>query len=127
MGYVGEELNKILLYLCASSRKLDDPISVLIISQSASGKSYLVDIVRRLMPPEEVVAVTSLSDQVLNYIDDLMHKSMILGEAVHSDTIEYQIREMLSGKELSRLVTVKDRKPEKCRARLCELLLLFQA
>ena len=108
MGYVGEELNKILLYLCASSRKLDDPISVLIISQSASGKSYLVDIVRRLMPPEEVVAVTSLSDQVLNYIDDLMHKFMILGEAVHLDTIEYQIREMLSGKELSRLVTVKD-------------------
>ena len=73
MGYVGEELNKILLYLCASSRKLDDPISVLIISQSASGKSYLVDTVRRLMPPEEVVAVTSLSDQALNYIDDLMH------------------------------------------------------
>lgn len=62
MGYVGEELNKILLYLCASSRKLDDPISVLIISQSASGKSYLVDTVRRLMPPEDVVAVTSLSD-----------------------------------------------------------------
>lgn len=108
LGYVGEELNKILLYLCASSRKLDDPISVLIISQSASGKSYLVDTVRRLMPPEEVVAVTSLSDQALNYIDDLMHKFMILGEAVHSDTIEYQIREMLSGKELSRLVTVKD-------------------
>lgn len=108
MGYVGEELNKILLYLCASSRKLDDPISVLIISQSASGKSYLVDTVRRLMPPEDVVAVTSLSDQALNYIDDLMHKFLILGEAVHSDVIEYQIREMLSGKELSRLVTVKD-------------------
>lgn len=37
-----------------------------------------------------------------------MHKFLILGEAVHSDVIEYQIREMLSGKELSRLVTVKD-------------------
>ena len=108
MGYVGEELNKILLYLCASSRKLDDPISVLIISQSASGKSYLVDTVRRLMPPEDVVAVTSLSDQALNYIDDLIHKFLILGEAVHGETVEYQIREMLSGKELSRLVTVKD-------------------
>lgn len=108
MGYIGEELNKILMYLCASSRKLDDPISVLIISQSSSGKSYLVDTVRRLMPPEEVVAITSLSDQALNYIDDLMHKFLILGEAVHGETVEYQIREMLSGKELSRLVTVKD-------------------
>lgn len=108
LGYVGEELNKQLLYLCASSRKLDDPISVLIISQSASGKSFLVDTVRRLMPAEDVVAVTSLSDQALNYIEDLMHKFLILGEAVHGDTVEYQIREMLSGKELSRLVTVKD-------------------
>jgi len=108
LGYVGEELNKQLLYLCASSRKLDDPISVLILSQSASGKSFLVDCVKRLMPPEEVVAVTSLSDQALNYIDDLSHKFLVLGEAVHGEAVEYQIREMLSGKELSRLVTIKD-------------------
>lgn len=108
LGYVGEELNKQLLYLCASSRKLDDPISILILSQSASGKSFLVDMVKRLMPPEDVVAVTSLSDQALNYIGNLMHKFLILGEAVHGETVEYQIREMLSGKELSRLVTVKD-------------------
>lgn len=108
MGYVGEELNKILMYLCASSRKLDDPISVLILSQSSSGKSYLVDTVKHLMPPEEVVSLTSLSDQALNYVEDLMHKFLILGESVHSNIIEYQIREMLSGKELSRLVTVKN-------------------
>lgn len=80
LGYVGEELNKQLLYLCASSRKLDDPISVLILSQSASGKSFLVDCVKRLMPGEDVVAVTSLSDQALNYIDDLSHKFLVLGE-----------------------------------------------
>jgi hypothetical protein len=108
LGYVGEDLNKVLVYLCASSRRLDDPISVLILSQSAAGKSYLVETVRRLMPPEEVVAVTSLSDQALNYIDDLRHKFLILGEAVHGEVVEHQIREMLSGKELSRLVTVKD-------------------
>ena len=108
LGYVGEDLNKALLYLCASSRKLDDPISVLILSQSASGKSFLVDCVKKLMPPEDVVAVTSLSDQALNYLDDLMHKFLVLGEAVHGDVVDHQIREMLSGKELSRLVTIKD-------------------
>jgi len=108
LGYVGEDLNKQLLYLCASSRKLDDPISVLILSQSASGKSFLVDSVKKLMPPEDVVAVTSLSDQALNYLNDLMHKFLVLGEAVHGDVVEHQIREMLSGKELSRMVTIKD-------------------
>ena len=118
LGYVGEELNKQLLYLCASSRKLDDPISVLILSQSASGKSFLVDSVKRLMPPEEVVAVTSLSDQALNYIDDLTHKFLVLGEAVHGEVVEYQIREMLSGKELSRLVTIKDPETGKMQSRV---------
>jgi energy-coupling factor transporter ATP-binding protein EcfA2 len=118
LGYVGEELNKQLLYLCASSRKLEDPISVLILSQSASGKSFLVDCVKRLMPPDEVVAVTSLSDQALNYIEDLSHKFLVLGEAVHGEVVEYQIREMLSGKELSRLVTVKDPETGKMQSRV---------
>lgn len=118
LGYVGEELNKQLVYLCASSRKLDDPVSVIILSQSASGKSFLVDCVKRLMPPEDVVAVTSLSDQALNYIDDLTHKFLVLGEAVHGEVVEYQIREMLSGKELSRLVTVKDVETGKMQSRV---------
>ena len=118
LGYMGEELNKQLLYLCASSRKLDDPISVLILSQSASGKSFLVDTVKKLMPPEDVVAVTSLSDQALNYIDDLSHKFLVLGEAVHGDVVEHQIREMLSGKELSRLVTIKDPETGKMQSRI---------
>jgi len=115
LGYVGEELNKQLVYIAASSRKLEDPISILILSQSASGKSFLVETVRRLMPPEDVIAVTSLSDQALNYIPDgeLLHKFLILGEAVHSETIEHQIREMLSGHQLSRLVAVKDDKTGK--------------
>ena len=118
IGYVGEDLNKQLLYLCASSRILDDPVSVLILSESASGKSMLVETVKKLIPSEDVVAVTSLSDQALNYIKDLMHKFLILGEAVHSDVIEHQIREILSGKELSRLVTVKDEKTGKMESKI---------
>ncbi len=118
LGYVGEDLNKQLLYLCASSRILDDPVSVLILSESASGKSMLVETVKKLIPSEDVVAVTSLSDQALNYIKDLMHKFLILGEAVHSDVIEHQIREILSGKELSRLVTVKDEKTGKMESKI---------
>ena len=115
LGYVGEELNKQLLYIAAASRKLDDPLSLLIISSSSAGKSYLVDTVKRLMPEEDILAVTSLSDQALNYIPDggLLHKFLILGEAVHSDIIEHQIRDMLSDHRLSRIVTVKDEKSGK--------------
>jgi hypothetical protein len=115
---VGESLNKQLLYIAASSRKLDDPVSVMIISQSASGKSFLVDTVRELMPPEDVISVTSLSDQALNYVSDLEHKFLILSEAIHNDVVEHQLREMLSAKELSRLVTVKDGKSGRMRTEL---------
>jgi DNA primase len=119
LGYVGEELNKMLLYLAASSRKMADPISILILSQSAAGKSLLVDTVKRLMPAEQVLCLTSLSDQALNYIPEgaLKHTFLILGEAVHSEVVEHQIREMLSAHELSRLVTVKDEKTGQMRSR----------
>jgi hypothetical protein len=85
---------------------------VLILSQSASGKSLLVETVRKLIPPEDVVAVSSLSDQALNYVSEggLLHKFLILGEAVHSEVVEHQIREMLSNHELSRMVTTKNEK-----------------
>ena len=41
---------------------------------------------------------------------DCLHKFLILGEAVHSEVVEHQIREMLSAHELSRLVAMKDAK-----------------
>ena len=116
LGYVGEDLNKLLLYIAASSRILDDPISVMIISQSAAGKSLLIETLRKLLPAEDVIALTSLSDQALNYIGDLLHKFLIMGEAVHNELIEHQIREMLSNKELSRLVTSKDEKTGKMKS-----------
>lgn len=119
LGYVGEDLNKLLVYIAASSRKLEDPISILILSQSASGKSFLVDTVKKLIPPEDVISVTSLSDQALNYLPEgeLLHKFLILGEAVHSEVIEHQIREMLSGHQLSRMVTLKDEKTGRMESR----------
>jgi hypothetical protein len=127
LGYVGEDLNKQLLYLCASSRKRNNPLSVLILSQSASGKSYLVDCVRRLMPEDEVIAVTSLSDQALNYLSDMEHKFLILGEAMHSENIEYQIREMLSGKELSRLVVEKDPETGRMESRMMKIKVIVSS
>ena len=129
LGYVGEEINKILIYLAASSRKLDDPISVIVMSESAAGKSYLIDTVRKLIPPEDVVSMTSLSDQALNYLPEegLKHKFLVMGEAVHSEVVEHQIREMLSAHELSRLVTTKDEKTGKMTSKLTKKEVIVSA
>ncbi len=120
LGYVGERENKLLVYLAATSRRMADPLSVLIVSESASGKSLLIESVKRLMPPEEVVAMTSLSDQALQYLpeDALLHKFLVMGEAVHSEAVEHQVREMLSSRELSRLVTLKDERTGELSSRM---------
>jgi DNA primase len=112
LGYVGEGINKQLLYLAASSRLMEDPLSVLVVSESAAGKSALIETVRRMMPAEAVVALSSLSDQALHYLgeDGLLHKFLVMGEALHAPVVEQQIREMLSAHELCRLVTLKDPK-----------------
>ena len=49
IGLTGEEANKLVGYVAATSRKLDDPISVLVQSRSAAGKSTLQDAVISLM------------------------------------------------------------------------------
>jgi hypothetical protein len=110
LGYVGETVNKLLMFIAACSRKMDDPISVMVISQSSGGKTKLVETVESLIPPEDVISVTSLSDQALNYVSDMEHKFLVLGEAVHGIEVEHQLREIQSSHKLTRGVTVKDEK-----------------
>jgi DNA primase len=66
------------------------------------------------------VAMTSLSDQALQYLpeDALLHKFLVMGEAVHSEAVEHQVREMLSSRELSRLVTLKDERTGELSSRM---------
>ncbi len=66
-GYVGDEMNKLVSYLAMTSRKMSDPLSVLIISGSGAGKTSLQDTVLGLCPPEELVKLTSLTGKALFY------------------------------------------------------------
>ena len=63
VGYVGEERNKQLAYLIATSRKLSKPLSAIVRSESGAGKSYLMECVAELMPPEEVQYFSRLTPQ----------------------------------------------------------------
>ena len=61
-GVVGEETNKRLLYLVAVSRKLEDPLSAIVLSQSGAGKSGLTETIGRLCPPEDVALLRRRRD-----------------------------------------------------------------
>ena len=109
-GYTGEEANKRMGYLCAVSRKLDDPLSVLIQSRSAAGKSTLQDAVLRFVPPEDVEKYTRLTGQALFYkdADGLKHKLLAIEEEAGAKDASYSIRNLQSSKMLSIATTGKD-------------------
>ncbi|EKD28927.1 MAG: DnaG primase-like protein [uncultured bacterium] len=110
LGYVGEDENKLLLFLCAVSRKLNKPISVLIRSQSSTGKSYLIDIICALLPLEDVHKWTSLTPKALYYMapDALKHKFIAIDERAGMEEAEYPIRSLQSGGVLSLAVPIKN-------------------
>jgi DNA primase catalytic core len=109
-GLVGEKTNKLLLYLIATSRLLEKPLSAVILSGSSSGKSYLIKIVADLMPPEAVFRYTRISAQALFYKEReaLKHKLVVIEEAEGASDADYPLRVMQSDRSLTNLVTIKD-------------------
>jgi hypothetical protein len=110
LGYVGEETNKRLLYLVAVSRKLEDPLSAIVLSQSGAGKSGLTEVIERLCPPEDVVLLTRLTPQSLYYTEPgfLDRKLVIVEERYGSMEADYSIRVLQSRKKLIAAAPVKD-------------------
>ncbi len=110
LGFVGEETNKRLLYLVAVSRKLEDPLSAIVLSQSGAGKSGLTEVIERLCPPEDVVLLTRLTPQSLYYTEPgfLDRKLVIVEERYGSMEADYSIRVLQSRKKLIAAAPVKD-------------------
>lgn len=110
LGYVGEDTNKLLVYCVATSRKQDKPLSVVIKSPSAFGKSELLKTVASLLPPEDVLEFTRLTPQALAYLpaDALRNKFLIVMERHGSEASDYNIRIMQSERKIKIAYPVKD-------------------
>jgi hypothetical protein len=83
LGWVGEDDAKTLLYLAATSRKLASPVWASLMASPGAGKSHGLDLIAELMPPEDLVQVSRLTDAALYYQDQggLAHKLLIVDEA----------------------------------------------
>ena len=109
-GVVGEETNKLTAYLAATSRKLDQPLAVIIQSSSAAGKSSLMDAVLALMPEEERVEYSAMTGQSLFYMSesDLKHKILAIVEEEGAERASYALKLLQSEGELTIASTGKD-------------------
>jgi DNA primase len=110
IGLTGEDANKLMGYIAATSRKLDEPLSVLIQSRSAAGKSTLQDAIVMLIPIEDYIKYTRLTGQALFYKeeDSLVHKLLAIEEEHGARDASYSIRNIQSSKYLSIAATGKD-------------------
>jgi hypothetical protein len=109
-GLVGELTNKTIGYVAMTSRKMDDPLSLLILSGSGAGKSLLQDTLLKLCPDEDLVKLTSLTGEALFYMgqDALKHKVLALEEHAGAQEADYAIRNLISAKKLVKEATIKD-------------------
>lgn len=110
LGYTGEQTNKTVGFLAAVSRKLEEPLSLVIQSRSAAGKSALQEALLSLLPPEDYVKYTRLTDQALFYKeeDSLVHKILALEEARGMGGASYSIRAIQSSGQILVASTAKD-------------------
>jgi len=109
-GTVGEDSNKLLGYLIAISRKLDDPLSGLIVARSAAGKSALLNAILDFVPDEDKETLTAMTTQALFYLPEngLKHKVLAVVEDEGSQSAAYPLKILQSEKKLVLAVTVKD-------------------
>ncbi len=109
-GVVGEETNKLVGYLAAVSRKLEEPLAVLIQSSSAAGKSSLMEAVLAFVPDEEKTKFSAMTGQALFYMGDadVKHKVLAVVEEEGASRAAYALKLLQSEGELTIASTGKD-------------------
>ena len=109
-GVVGERTNKLIGYLAAVSRKLSEPLAIIIQSSSAAGKTSLMEAVLSFMPEEDRVKYSAMTGQSLFYMGgrDLRHKILAIVEEEGAQKASYALKLLQSEGELCIASTGKD-------------------
>jgi len=114
-GVVGEEKNRLLMYLAFTSRlrggsRQGRPLHVLCLAPSGAGKTHLQETVGSLIPEEEKKEVTALTENALYYMgeEELKHKLLLIEDLGGAEETLYPIRELQSKGRLVKSVPIKD-------------------
>jgi len=109
-GLVGEPVNALVGYLAAVSRKLTQPLAIIIQSTSAAGKSALMDAILDLVPAADRIHYSAMTGQSLFYLGehDLKHKILGIAEEEGVRQASYALKLLQSQGELTIASTGKD-------------------
>ena len=109
-GIVGETTNKLAGYLAATSRKLSQPLAVMIQSSSSAGKTSLMDAILSLMPAEDVQRFSGMTGRSLFYLDSpqIQHKILAIAEDEGLSEAAYALKLLQSEGELRHATVGRD-------------------
>lgn len=113
-GVIGEEINRLLMYLIFTSRKRESPLHVISLGSSGIGKTHLQERVSALIPEEDKLEITTLSGQALYYFgqQELRNKLIVIEDLDGADAVLYPLREIKSKKRITKRVVIKNTKGE---------------
>lgn len=111
-GIVGEETSRLIAWLVYSSRKLSVPLHLLFLGPSGSGKTWLQERVSELIPPEDKIEITQVTENAFYYFrqDELRHRLLLIEDLDGAQASLYPLRELQSKRRISKTVTLKDSK-----------------
>jgi len=111
-GMIGETDNRLLMYLVFTSRLREQPLHVISLGASGTGKTYLQEKVSELIPEQEKLEITILSENAFYYFDrkELKHKLVLIEDMDGAENVLYPLRELQSKKKISKTIPIKDSK-----------------
>ena len=111
-GMIGEEVNRLLMYLVFTSRLRENPLNIICLGASGTGKTHLQEKVVELIPENDIIDASALSDNALYYFERtaLKHKLIVIEDMDGAENVLYQLRELMSKKHLSKRVVIKNSK-----------------
>ena len=110
-GIQGEAENAVILLMAMSSRKLHDPLSVICLAKSGTGKSYLMERVAMCVPDIDKREHTQFSGNSFYYFkrEEIRGKVFLIEDLDGAHAVLFPIRELQTKKRISKTVTIKDK------------------
>jgi hypothetical protein len=113
-GVIGEENHRLLMYLIFTSRKREAPLHIVSLGSSGMGKTHLQEKVGALIPEEDRIEITTLSENAFYYFGkrQLQNKLILIEDLDGAEDVLYPLRELQSKKRISKTVVHKNTKGE---------------
>ena len=111
-GIVGEATSSLIAYLAYSTRKQPVPLHVMFLGSSGSGKTYLQERISELVPAEDKIEITQVTENAFYYFKqhELSHKLILIEDLDGAMAVFYPLRELQTKRRISKTVTLKDSK-----------------